>query len=127
MADTNLARRAGGRQAAAAPRRPVAPAVDVFENKDEYLIVADVPGAKRDGINVHFERGRLTLEARRDFAPPGPALASEYAPADYQRSFALPQGVDAARIGAELAAGVLRIRLPKSDAMRPRRIAIKGG
>ncbi|HEU4412866.1 MAG TPA: Hsp20/alpha crystallin family protein [Polyangiaceae bacterium] len=127
MADTNLERREGDPRAPAPRRRAVAPAVDVFENKDEYLILADVPGAARDRVNVHFEHGRLTLEAPREFTAPGPVLASEYAPADYHRSFALPQGVDAARIEAELVAGVLRIRLPKSDAVRPRRIAIKGG
>lgn len=126
MTETNLQRREG-EKAAPAPRRAVAPAVDVFENKDEYFILADLPGAARDKVNVNFERGRLTLEAKREFSPPGQVLASEYAPADYQRSFALPQGVDADRIEATLEAGVLRIRVPKSDATRPRSIAIKGG
>ena len=126
MADTNLQRRAG-EEARAPQRRAVAPAVDVFENKEEYLILADVPGATRDQVQLHFERGRLTIEARREFAAPGSLLASEHAPADYRRSFALPQGVDAGRIEAELQAGVLRVRVPKSDAVRPRSIAIKAG
>jgi HSP20 family molecular chaperone IbpA len=126
MANSNLERRPGD-EARPAQRRAVAPAVDVYENKDEFLIFADLPGVPRDNVNVHFERGRLTLEARREFTAPGAVLASEYAPADFHRSFALPQGVDAARIEAELQAGVLRVRLPKSDAVRPRSIAIKGG
>ena len=61
-------------------RRTVAPPVDVFENADELLIVADVPGVPNDGIELGVENDTLTLTARRlaDGGTTSPALAREY-------------------------------------------------
>jgi HSP20 family molecular chaperone IbpA len=114
-------------------RPAVAPSVDVFENENELLVVADVPGAKKEDVHVHLERGQLSIETRRGEAPGRPPaaaaalLAQEFAPRDYRRVFAVPQGVDASKIEAELDHGVLRLRLPKSDHLRPRRIEVKAG
>jgi HSP20 family molecular chaperone IbpA len=100
--------------------KAVAPFVDVFENTTELLLLADVPGATREGIDVHVDKGELTLFARRAPAPEGAPAAH-----DYHRVFALPQGIDGSKIAAELNAGVLTVHLPKSDALRPRRIDVK--
>lgn len=108
-------------------RPTVTPPVDVYENQDELLLVADLPGATKDSIQIHFERGQLTLEAARADAPSGAVLTAEHRPRDYFRAFAIPQGVDAAKIDAELRAGVLRLRLPKAEAIKPRKIAVKAG
>jgi HSP20 family molecular chaperone IbpA len=105
----------------------VAPFVDVYENKDELLIVADVPGATKEGVTVNFDKGQLTIEARRADAHRGTSVLAEYRPRDYYRAFTVPQGIDASRIDAQLSAGVLRLRLPKSDAAKPRRIEVKTG
>lgn len=106
-------------------RPAVAPAVDVFENQDELLILADMPGVKQDAIGLQFDKGKLTLEARRDDASAGSLLASEFKAYDYRRSFLVPQGIDADKISAELTGGVLRVHLPKSATVKPRRIQIK--
>ena len=103
----------------------VRPHVDVFENENEFLVVADVPGATKDAIDVQFNAGELQIEARRNSTTPGPALAAEARIADYRRVFAMPDGVDAEKIEAELANGVLKVHLPKSAAKRPRRIDIR--
>lgn len=104
----------------------VRPRVDVFENEAEYLVVADVPGVTKDALDVRFEDGELRLEARRSGAPStGQSLADEYRIADYRRAFAMPEGVDAEKIEAELAHGVLKVHLPKSASKRPRRIDIR--
>lgn len=111
-----------------AERLAVRPRVDVFENDAEYLVVADVPGVTKDALDVRFEEGELRLEARRRAAPPAPdarLLAEEYRAADFRRAFAMPEGVDADKIDAELANGVLKVHLPKSAARRPRRIEIR--
>ena len=55
----------GSATAKAYPRRTIAPPVDVFENSDELLIVADVPGASNDGIDLRVENDKLTLRAKR--------------------------------------------------------------
>ena len=108
----------------------VAPLVDVYENKDELLLVVDLPGATKDGVTIHFDKGQLTIEAKRADEPgdaSGSAVLAEHRPADYFRAFSVPQGIDASKIDAQLTAGVLRLRLPKSDAVKPRRIEVKTG
>jgi HSP20 family protein len=106
-------------------RPAVAPAVDVFEDKDELLILADVPGVGKDDVTIHLEKGKLTIEAKRNEPAQGNLLAAEYRPLDYRRTFLVPQGIDADKIVAELNLGVLRLHLPKAASLKPRQIQIK--
>ena len=107
-------------------RRPaVAPPVDIHENADEILVVADVPGAHPDGVTVRLEKNELFLHASRAEERPGQALLGGQPSPDYARTFVVPRGIDAERITAEMNSGVLRIRLPKSEAVKPRRIQVK--
>lgn len=106
-------------------RRVAAPAVDVYENKDEVLIVADMPGVRPDDIQIRFERGELTLSGRRAKNPEGALLAAEHRFTDFQRTFTVPQSIQADAINAEVAHGVLKIHLPKVSAQKPRQIAVK--
>ncbi len=108
-------------------QRAVTPPVDVFENADEVLVVADVPGASSDQIDVRVENGTLTLEARRAEEGAAPAVAREYDAADYVRTFRIPAGVDAANISAEAKNGTVLVRLPKIAAVKPRKIPVRAG
>ena len=102
-----------------AQRAAVAPAVDIFESKDELLILADLPGVAKEDLTVNFEKGRLSIEGHlRGFA-------ADEEPFDYRRSFVVPQGIDADKIAANLQNGVLRLSLPKPAAAKPRQIEIK--
>src|SRR3954454_11462417 len=104
-----------------AQRAAVAPAVDIFENKDELLILADLPGVTKEDLSINFDKGHLTLEGRlREFGP-------DEEPFDYRRTFVIPQGIDAEKISANLQNGVLRVTLPKPAAMKPRQIAVTAG
>jgi len=106
-------------------RAVVMPAVDIFENKDEVLVIADVPGADPAGLNVHFDKDQLFIEAA--VTPPSEDLKPmfrEFGVVDYRRVFELSPGIDSAEIKAELKNGVLSIHLPKSAAIKPRRIQI---
>src|SRR5687768_5965010 len=85
----------------------VHPAVDIYENGDEVLLVADVPGVANDQVTIHFDKGQLTIEGRRAETVQG--LAGGF---DYRRTFAVPQGIDADKISAELTSGVLQLHLP---------------
>jgi HSP20 family protein len=105
-------------------RRAVAPSVDVYENADEYLVLADLPGVSREDIDIQFDRGELTLHARRQGGHDG-SLNREFAEVDFRRTFRVPEKVDTQDIGAELDQGVLRLRLPKSPELRPRKIQVK--
>lgn len=101
-------------------RAAVAPAVDVFENKDEILIFADLPGVAKDNLAIHLEKNELAIEGRRPDA-------GDEEPYDYRRTFVVPAGIDADRISASLQNGVLRVALPKPAALKPRTIAVKAG
>ena len=110
-------------------RAVVAPPVDIFENNEKLLVVADMPGVAPADVAIHFEKGTLTFEGKRKQTGPAGAklVASETRFADYRRSFALPQGVDAEKISAEIEGGVLRIHLPKLAALQPRQIPLRAG
>jgi HSP20 family protein len=118
--------RENGSAAPAKHRRVTVPAVDVFENADELLILAEVPGVSSEGIELRVENDTLILEAKR--APEKdswPALAREYDPVDYATKFRIPAGIDSSAIAAETKNGTLSVRLPKAAAAKPRKIAVQ--
>ena len=103
------------------------PAVDVCDRGAEVTIVADVPGARADGIDVSFDDGVLTVHAAVPARPlPGRAVVREYGVGDYRRAFRLGEGFDASQITAECRAGVLTVRVPRLAAVRPRKIEVRG-
>jgi HSP20 family protein len=105
----------------------VTPRADVLETDDEFLVLADLPGVTPDGIDIRFENGELTLHGRRaaDHAEKARALW-EYEVTNYFRTFRLTEHIAADRIEAELKNGVLALHLPKAEAVKPRRIAVRG-
>ena len=105
-------------------RAVVAPSVDVFENENELLVVADLPGVSQDRMSIHFDTGRLTIEGKRT-PPKWSARLAETDAADFRRTFLVPQGIDAEKIAAELSQGVLTVHLPKHASVKPRRIDVK--
>lgn len=107
-------------------RVAIAPSVDIYENDDEVLVVAEVPGVTSDGVNLDFENNHLTIQASTSLPDDfGSALFSEFEDVDYRRSFELASGIDAEGISAELACGTLTIHLPKSAALKPRQIPVE--
>ena len=122
---TNVVKRSAGAPEKIQQRAFAAPAVDIYENADELLLVADLPGVDKDELTIHFEKGQLTIEGRRKAGAEGAARAIEFRALDFRRTFSVPQGINAERIAADLAAGVLRVHLPKADALKPRQIPVK--
>jgi HSP20 family molecular chaperone IbpA len=103
------------------------PAVDIFENDDEILLMAEMPGACREDLEVHFANDTLTMTCPRKLSDEGVKLVGELRPAEYSRSFLVPKGIDTKMISAELKEGVLRVHLPKSANLKPRHIEVKAG
>ena len=109
-------------------RVAVAPPVDICENADEVLVVADVPGVASDGVELNFENNQLSIRASVTLPEmDGSPLFREFAEVDYRRVFELAPGIDAEKISAELNDGSLKIHLPKSAALKPRQIPISAG
>jgi HSP20 family protein len=113
--------------AQAAPGAYYTPRVDIFETDDEVTLCADLPGVRPEDVDVRFESGELTLHGRcAPRAQGGNWLLAEYGVGDFYRAFTINEDVDAGNITAELKQGVLTVRLPKSEAARPKKIRVKG-
>lgn len=97
--------------------RRVSPPVDIFENNEGFLILADVPGVEPDALSVEYNPPELHVRAQTPGNGAGPIL--------YERRFELGNGVDASNISAQLSRGVLKVELKKAAELRPRRIAVK--
>jgi len=112
-------------QTRSAPR--YIPPVDILESEEELLLVADVPGARADDIDIHYERGLLTLTAHvpeRQDEQNANFVLREYGVGDFGRTFQIGEGIDADKIRAEVANGTLTLHLPKAEALKPRKIAV---
>jgi HSP20 family protein len=104
------------------------PRVDIFEDDKELTIFADMPGVRAEDVELRYENGELLVRGRvrRGVGPDRPYLLREYEPGDFYRAFSIHESVDAGRISAEHKGGVLTVHLPKVEAARPRKIAVRG-
>lgn len=100
------------------------PAVDIYENEDEILLHADMPGVVKEDISVDIDNGTLSISGIRKLETKGVATYEEFTDVEYVRSFSVPQSIDVEKVEAELKDGVLRLHLPKSEAAKPRQIKI---
>ncbi len=106
----------------------VASRVDIHESADALVVTADMPGVDDAGVEVTVDRGILLIKGVADGRSPEgfKPIYQEYEAGAYERSFRLPDTIDADRISATIANGVLRVTLPKQKAAQPRKIAVKG-
>lgn len=113
-------------KAAGAQERPVMPAVDIFEDDGGITVLADMPGVRKEGLEVRLDGENLSIEGRVELDLPAEmrALWAEVNMPRFQRSFTLSRELDTARIEANLKDGVLRLRVPKQAHAQPRRIEV---
>lgn len=104
------------------------PRVDVAEHESESIVVAELPGVRKEDLKVSIHDGTITIGGRRK-TPVLPEnakwLQNETATGEFQRTIRLPHEVKAAEVTAELTNGVLRVVLPKADEARPREIEVR--
>jgi len=103
------------------------PVVDIIEKRDELLLVADVPGARAEDIDINYEKGALSIHAKiepRQNPESTACLLNEYGVGDFYRTFQIGEGIDQSKIEAEVKNGVLKLRLPKAEALKPRKIKV---
>ena len=102
------------------------PPVDLQERADRYVLTAEVPGLRREDLEIRLEEGRLTLSGVR---PERGATCEQYHRVErghgaFSRTFHLPVPVDAEHVVADLRDGVLTITCPKARDASPRRISV---
>ena len=102
------------------------PPLDVYENDEEFLIRADVPGGSSDGATVAWDEARgLTLLVKGQGLPAGTLWKSEFEPGDWYRTIELPEYADGTKATSTIKDGVLTVRVPKRAASRL--IPVKSG
>ena len=104
------------------------PPVDILESRDAYLIRAEVPGMKKEDINLEFSDGVVTLTGERKFDEPAVGVQyhrSERVAGSFSRSFQLPKAINQDEMRANYQDGILEIHIQKADEAKPKQIAIK--
>ena len=103
------------------------PALDVIEGEKEFTVRVELPGVDPKDLQITVQDNVLTLSGEKKFAREEKGKAytrTECAYGAFQRTLTLPEGVDADKVSAEGANGVLEIRIPKPEAATPKRIPV---
>lgn len=112
----------------AAAGRTWMPAVDIREGDEHLELVAELPGMKKEDVQITLENNVLTIAGERKFEAETKNEAYhriERAYGNFSRSFTLPATVKTDKVDAKFADGVLTIQLPKMEESKPRKIAIR--
>ncbi|MDO9314949.1 MAG: Hsp20/alpha crystallin family protein [Burkholderiaceae bacterium] len=105
------------------------PRVDVFEDSAGVTLLADLPGVRKDALDIQVDGTNLRLEGRVFDGTPQPtdAVAFEMSASHYRRAFTLSERLDTSAIDAQLKDGVLRLRIPKLAEAQPKRVEVRIG
>jgi len=107
--------------------REFSPAMDVVENEDGFLVSVDLPGVNREDLDISVADNVLTIKGEKKDSrehKEGKFFRKESWEGSFQRTLALPQGVDTGKIDAKMRDGVLALSLPKREEAKPRQIAV---
>lgn len=121
---TTMAPGSTRREAAERGVRTVPPRVDIYETDAAYVMLADMPGVAAAGLDVEAERDTLVIRGRVT-RPATPPDYQEFELTDYHRAFTLTEDLDTAGITAILRDGVLRVEIPKSKRVQPKKIPVR--
>ena len=105
------------------------PAVDILENANEIVVLADMPGVESKNVDVDLKDNQLTITGKVD-PPQGDkevSLYKEFNWGDYVRQFTLSNVIDQGKISAKMEKGVLRLVLPKVEKAKPHKIKVIAG
>ena len=102
------------------------PRFDIWENENELLLYGDLPGVDAGNLDIRFEDKQLSIHGRVEPRNNGVQyLYAEYGVGDFFRTFSIGESIDATKISAELKNGVLTVHLPKTEAVKPKRIEVR--
>jgi HSP20 family protein len=104
------------------------PAVDLFEDKDQFTVKCELPGIKKEDIDISVEGNNLSICGERKVEQeekPGEVYHTERYYGRFQRNIALPQSVNASKVNAKYKDGILTITLPKTEEGRRKQIQVQ--
>ena len=104
------------------------PRVDISENDDEFIVQTELPGLKRDDVQITFDNGALKIEGERKQEKTDKNInyhRVERAYGKFSRVFQVPSQIQANKISADFKDGLLSITLPKAEEVKPKSIDVK--
>lgn len=104
-----------------------APAVDIHETDDGFMVTADLPGVKKEDIEIDLKDSTLTIKGEKKFekkAPKENYIRIERSYGKFIRSFSLPNNIDSEKIKATFNNGMLELNIPKREEAKPKQITI---
>jgi HSP20 family protein len=103
----------------------ITPSASVTEIGDGYRLEIEMPGVKKDGLEISFENNELTIIGRRSLPTvEGTLIHRESRPENFRRTFELDPSIDADKIGAKIEQGLVTLTLPKAEHVKPRKITV---
>jgi HSP20 family protein len=103
----------------------ITPPASVTEIADGYMLEIEMPGVKKDGLEISVENNELTIVGRRSLpAVEGMLIHRESRPENFRRLFELDPSIDANKISAKIDQGLVMLTLPKAEHVKPRKITV---
>ncbi|MCG3136963.1 MAG: hypothetical protein HJJLKODD_00804 [Phycisphaerae bacterium] len=104
------------------------PRVDIVEQAEQLLLIADLPGVRAADVEIKYEKGELAIHGHvaERLSDQSRFVRREYGVGDFHRTFQIGEGIDTQQIEAEMRDGVLTVALPKTPQLRPRTIKVSG-
>lgn len=102
------------------------PALDLYETADDLVAVVELPGMRKEDIDISLHDGTLTIsgERKRESTNGEKAQRTERYVGTFRRSIALPTRVDASKVNASYQDGILKVTLPKAEEAKPKQIQV---
>jgi HSP20 family protein len=101
------------------------PPASVTEIADGYMLEIEMPGVKKDGLEISVENNELTIIGRRSLpAVEGTLIHRESRPENFRRAFEIDPSIDADKISAKIDQGLVTLTLPKAEHVKPRKITV---
>jgi HSP20 family protein len=103
----------------------IAPAASVTESTEGYMLEMEMPGVKKDGLDISVENNELTVIGRRSLPTvEGTLIHHESRPENFRRTFEIDPSIDADKISARIDQGLVTLTLPKAERVKPRKITV---
>ena len=103
----------------------IKPPASVTEIADGYMLEIEMPGVKKDGLEISVENNELTIIGRRSLpAVEGTLIHRESRPENFRRAFEIDPSIDADKISAKIDQGLVTLTLPKAEHVKPRKITV---
>src|SRR5438105_14994409 len=104
----------------------ITPPASVTEIADGYMLEIEMPGVKKDGLDISVQNNELAIVGQRSLPPvEGTLVHRESRSENFRRVFELDPSIDTSKISAHIEQGILTLRLPKAEQVKPRKITVR--